>query len=168
MPSESEDLVTRRDRGPIVHLSLNRPQYGNSLSLATIDALHQRLHELRTEKTIGVIVLSGVGQKIFCAGHDLRPQYGNSLSLATIDALHQRLHELRTEKTIGVIVLSGVGQKIFCAGHDLKEFGDETDPEFFHTVSIRCSAMMQALQDQPQIVIARVAGVASAAGCQLV
>lgn len=120
MPSESEDLVTRRDRGPVAHLSLNRPQYGNSLSLATIDALHQRLNELRAEKSIGVIVLSGVGQKIFCAGHDL------------------------------------------------KEFGAEADPEFFKTVSARCSAMMLALRDQPQIVIARVNGVASAAGCQLV
>ena len=97
-----------------------------------------------------------------------RPQRGNSLSVAMIDALHRRLLELRSETGIGVIVLSGVGQRIFCAGHDLTEFNDEADPEFFKAVFVRCSAMMQAMHEQPQIVIARVEGVATAAGCQLV
>lgn len=97
-----------------------------------------------------------------------RPAQGNSLSLATIDALYTQLQELRDEKRIAVIVLGGVGRKIFCAGHDLKEFSDETDPEFFHEVSARCSRMMQSFHEQPQMIIARVEGVASAAGCQLV
>lgn len=97
-----------------------------------------------------------------------RPQQGNSLSLATIDRLHEHLLALREEKSIGVIVLKGIGKNIFCAGHDLREFGGETELEFFKTVSTRCSAMMQAMRDQPQIIIARVEGVASAAGCQLV
>ncbi len=97
-----------------------------------------------------------------------RPQHGNSLSLATMEALQQRLLALRSETDIGVIVVQGIGQKIFCAGHDLKEFSAETDPEFFKAVSVRCSEMMQALREQPQIVIAQVAGIASAAGCQLV
>lgn len=97
-----------------------------------------------------------------------RPQRGNSLSLGTIDALHQHLMDLRSEKKIGVIVLSGVGKKIFCSGHDLKEMSAESDPEFFKSMSVRCSAMMQAIRDQPQIVIAQVDGIASAAGCQLV
>ncbi|RYE73153.1 MAG: enoyl-CoA hydratase [Oxalobacteraceae bacterium] len=120
MIEENQHLVTRQDRGSVTYLSLNRAQQGNSLSLATIEALHNRLLELRSETSIGVIVLSGVGQRIFCAGHDL------------------------------------------------KEFTAETDPEFFKTVSVRCSAMMQAVRDQPQIVIARVEGIATAAGCQLV
>lgn len=97
-----------------------------------------------------------------------RPQQGNSLSLATIDALSRHLADLRHETSIGVIVLAGIGRTIFCAGHDLREFDGETDPEFFKTVSTRCSAMMQAMREQPQIIIARVEGVASAAGCQLV
>lgn len=97
-----------------------------------------------------------------------RPTKGNSLSLATIDALYEHLLELREDTRIAVIVLAGTGQKIFCAGHDLKEFSDETDPEFFHEVSSRCSRMMQSFHDQPQIIVARVEGVASAAGCQLV
>ena len=97
-----------------------------------------------------------------------RPQQGNSLSLDTIDALFDHLMALRQEKSIGVIVLRGVGKNIFCAGHDLREFSGENDPEFFKTVSTRCSSMMQAMREQPQIVIVRVEGVASAAGCQLV
>ncbi len=118
--SEENELVTREDRGAVSYLSLNRPRNGNSLSLATIDALARHLTDLRRETSIAVIVLGGVGKRIFCAGHDLT------------------------------------------------EFDSETDPEFFKTVSTRCSAMMQLMRDQPQIIIARVEGVASAAGCQLV
>lgn len=116
----SEELVLREDRGAVSYLSINRPKQGNALSLATIDRLHQHFLDLRAEKSIAVIVLTGIGSKIFCAGHDLR------------------------------------------------EFAGEDDPEFFKTVSVRCSAMMQAMRDQPQIIIARVEGVATAAGCQLV
>lgn len=97
-----------------------------------------------------------------------RPSHGNSLSLETIKALHQELLALRQEKAIAVIVLAGIGERIFCAGHDLKEFDKETDPEFYKDISTQCSAMMQAIREQPQIVIASVRGVASAAGCQLV
>lgn len=97
-----------------------------------------------------------------------QPRRGNALSLAMIDALHRRLFDLRSETGIGVIVLSAAGARIFCAGHDLTEFSDETSPEFFKDVSVRCSAMMRAMREQPQIVIARVEGIATAAGCQLV
>ena len=122
-------------------------------------------------------MLQQTGQDQLVARHDRggvsylslqRPAQGNSLSLEMIDALHARLLELRDEKAIGVIVLSGAGGKIFCAGHDLKELDSDDDPEFFKTVVTRCSAMMQAFRDQPQIIIAKVEGVATAAGCQLV
>jgi enoyl-CoA hydratase/carnithine racemase len=97
-----------------------------------------------------------------------RPSSGNSLSLSTIQALHSHLDRLAQRKDIGAIVLSGVGQRIFCAGHDLKEIRERDDAEFFSALSVQCSAMMQALQSQPQIVVAAIDGVATAAGCQLV
>lgn len=97
-----------------------------------------------------------------------RPQQGNSLSEATIEALHAHLLALRNEKAIAAIVLSGAGTKIFSAGHDLKEFVSAVEPEFSKRIAEKCSAMMLALQDQPQFVIAKVEGIASAAGCQLV
>lgn len=97
-----------------------------------------------------------------------RPESGNSLSVSTIDALHKHLQDLREARNVAVVILKGVGRKIFCAGHDLKEFLANDGPEFSAEIASRCSAMMQAFRDQPQIVIARVEGVASAAGCQLV
>ena len=97
-----------------------------------------------------------------------RPSNGNSLSLGTIQSLHKALNTLAARTDIAAIVLSGVGKRIFCAGHDLKEIRDHPDAEFFKELSAQCSAMMQAIQMQPQIVIAAVDGVATAAGCQLV
>lgn len=97
-----------------------------------------------------------------------RPKSGNSLSLATIASLHAHLDQLRESPEISVIVLTGIGRRIFSAGHDLKEFLEHEDAEFFKSVSVKCSAMMQAFRTQPQIIIAKVEGVASAAGCQLV
>lgn len=98
-----------------------------------------------------------------------RPQAGNSLSSATIDALHKTLRDLREAKDIAVIVLAGSGKRIFCAGHDLKEIDEDGGTaEFSKEIAEKCSAMMLAIRDQPQIVIAKVEGVASAAGCQLV
>jgi enoyl-CoA hydratase/carnithine racemase len=98
-----------------------------------------------------------------------RPASGNSLSLDTIQALHGTLNDLRQERGIAVIVLAGTGKRIFCAGHDLKEFEEDGGTaEFSKLVAEKCSAMMQTFRDQPQIVIAKVEGIASAAGCQLV
>jgi len=98
-----------------------------------------------------------------------RPQAGNSLSSSTIDALHRTLQDLREAKDIAVIVLEGSGKRFFCAGHDLKEIDEDGGTaEFSKEIAEKCSAMMLAMRDQPQIVIAKVEGVASAAGCQLV
>ena len=72
MSNQPNELVTRVDRRHVAYLALNRPQQGNSLSLDMIEALHQRLLELREEKSIAVIVLEGMGGRIFCAGHDLK------------------------------------------------------------------------------------------------
>lgn len=97
-----------------------------------------------------------------------RPSSGNSLSRRMIRELHSALDALSGRTDINVIVIGGVGKRIFCAGHDLKEFDAAEDPEFYKLVSVECSAMMQAIVNQPQVVIASVEGVASAAGCQLV
>jgi enoyl-CoA hydratase/carnithine racemase len=66
--TKSSNLVLREDSDRVATLSLNRPQQGNSLSLDTIDALFDHLMALRQEKSIGVIVLRGVGKNIFVQG----------------------------------------------------------------------------------------------------
>jgi enoyl-CoA hydratase/carnithine racemase len=64
-------------------------------------------------------------------------------------------------------VLAGAG-RAFCAGHDLKEMRAEPALDYYRELFARCSRMMLTIQSMPQPVIARVQGIATAAGCQLV
>ncbi len=64
-------LVLREDRGPVRHLTLNRPDRANTLSQAMLAALHAELEAAAAEPAIRVVVLAASG-RIFCAGHDLR------------------------------------------------------------------------------------------------
>lgn len=97
-----------------------------------------------------------------------RPAAGNSLSGELIRALQAEFDRLMEQRETRVVVLAGSGNRIFCAGHDLAEFQEHDDPAFHEGVARECSAMMQTMRRLPQIVIARVDGVATAAGCQLV
>ena len=58
--------------------------------------------------------------------------------------------------------------KAFCAGHDLKEMRSSEDRAFHQALFDRCGTMMQTINNLPQPVIAKVQGIATAAGCQLV
>ncbi|MCG6113461.1 MAG: enoyl-CoA hydratase-related protein, partial [Paracoccus sp.] len=97
-----------------------------------------------------------------------RPEAGNSLSMDLVAALRAELDRLAARKDSKVIVLSGTGGRIFCAGHDLNEFAGDPDPDFLARDFAGIAALMQAILAQPQIVIAKVDGVATAAGCELV
>ena len=118
--SAADPILLRATRGPVLSLTLNRPDAGNSLSTAMIAALQSALDD------------------------------------ATADA---RVH---------VVVIEAAGGKIFCAGHDLKEFQSNADPSFPKTVAAQCSRMMQTISACPKPVIAKVRGIATAAGAQLV
>lgn len=97
-----------------------------------------------------------------------RGQRFNPLSLGMITALASALDELATDDTARVIVLAGSGRG-FCAGHDLKEmYAHAADPAWQQQLFGDCNRMMQQLLTMPQPVIARVHGIATAAGCQLV
>jgi enoyl-CoA hydratase/carnithine racemase len=91
----------------------------------------------------------------------------NALSLAMILALDAALDKLAPDPKVRAIVIAARG-KGFCAGHDLKEMRAHPavgwQRELFHA----CGRMMQRLTELPQPVIARVHGIATAAGCQLV
>lgn len=97
-----------------------------------------------------------------------RPEAGNSLSMELVAALRDELERLAGCADIKVIVLSGAGGRIFCAGHDLNEFAGDPDPDFLARDFAGIAALMQTIIAQPQIVIAKVEGVATAAGCELV
>ena len=97
-----------------------------------------------------------------------RPRLGNSLSMALVAALRAELAALVARQDIKVIILSGTGGRVFCAGHDLNEFAGQEDQDFLARDFEGLAALMQAIAAQPQIVIAKVHGVATAAGCELV
>ena len=92
----------------------------------------------------------------------------NPLSRAMIDALDAALVAAAADSRVRVIVLAGAGRG-FSAGHDLKEMRAHAgDAAWQHELFGRCNSMMQRIPGLPVPVIARVHGIATAAGCQLV
>lgn len=91
----------------------------------------------------------------------------NALSMSMIDNLQAALDAIGIDESVRVVVLAGDG-KAFCAGHDLKEMRTHSDKEFQQTLFRRCGKLMMGIARLPQPVIARVHGIATAAGCQLV
>ena len=92
----------------------------------------------------------------------------NPLSLAMIAALDASLDSAAADPTVRVVVLRGTGRG-FCAGHDLQEMRDfGADDACQRRLFESCNRLMLKLTQMPQPVIARVHGIATAAGCQLV
>ncbi len=96
-----------------------------------------------------------------------RPQQFNSLSSAMIAALQSEVDAIATDPVVRVVVIAGAG-KAFCAGHDLKEMRANPGKVFMQALFTQCGRMMMTLTRKPQPVIARIHGIATAAGCQLV
>jgi len=96
-----------------------------------------------------------------------RPQAYNALSEALLGALQRELDSIATDEAVRVVVLAAEG-KAFCAGHDLREMRAEPSREYYRRLFAQCSRMMLTLIRLPVPVIARVQGIATAAGCQLV
>lgn len=96
-----------------------------------------------------------------------RPLQFNSLSMEMLDCLNRAVDEVAADENVQVVVIAGAG-KAFCAGHDLKEMRANLELEFQQKLFDRCGEFMMKLTRMPQPVIARVHGVATAAGCQLV
>jgi enoyl-CoA hydratase/carnithine racemase len=94
-----------------------------------------------------------------------RPEKRNALSLAHMQEVIECLKAIGEGKEARVVVLGGNGPA-FCAGHDLSEMVGR-DPEFYRHLFDVCCELMETIQQIPQPVIARVHGVATAAGCQL-
>lgn len=101
-----------------------------------------------------------------------RPAQRNSLSLKLMAALQAALDALDHDPGVRVVIIGGSGPA-FCAGHDLRELsearlGADGGRAFFEQTFAQCAALMQTIVNLSKPVIARVHGVATAAGCQLV
>ncbi|WP_295978610.1 enoyl-CoA hydratase [uncultured Variovorax sp.] len=96
-----------------------------------------------------------------------RPAAFNALSEGMLGALEHALAEVAADGSVRAVVIAGAG-KAFCAGHDLKEMRAAPSLDYYEQLFERCGAMMLSIQKLPVPVIARVHGIATAAGCQLV
>ena len=96
-----------------------------------------------------------------------RPAQYNALSGAMLDELQHALDAIDRDESVRVVVIAANG-KAFCPGHDLKEMRSSEEREFHQALFARCSKMMLTINQLRQPVIARVNGIATAAGCQLV
>jgi enoyl-CoA hydratase/carnithine racemase len=96
-----------------------------------------------------------------------RPAQRNALSIDLMAALQSALDATAQEAAIKVVVIAGAGPG-FCAGHDLRELRADPSRPFYERTFRDCSRLMQTIVALPKPVIARVHGIATAAGCQLV
>jgi enoyl-CoA hydratase/carnithine racemase len=96
-----------------------------------------------------------------------RPQNFNALSEEMLDALQQALDEVAKDDDARAVVLGAAG-KAFCPGHNLKEMVATPELAFYQRLFAQCSRVMMSIQKLPVPVIARVQGIATAAGCQMV
>jgi enoyl-CoA hydratase/carnithine racemase len=96
-----------------------------------------------------------------------RPKQYNALSEELLTELQSALEAIEQDQAVRVVVIAGTGAA-FCAGHDLKQMRANPSKAYYQKLFAQCSRMMLTLTRIPQPVIARVHGIATAAGCQLV
>ena len=96
-----------------------------------------------------------------------RPSARNALSVALMDALQSALDAVARDDTVKAVVIAANGPG-FCAGHDLREMRANPGRQHYEAVFKQCTRLMTSIVRLPKPVIARVHGVATAAGCQLV
>lgn len=116
--------------------------------------MDQPLQEARDERGVVTLTLD-------------RPASFNALSEEMLQALQAALDRLQGDASVRAVVIAAAG-KAFCAGHHLKEMIAKPELAYYQDLFARCSRMMLAIRKLPVPVVARVQGIATAAGCQLV
>jgi enoyl-CoA hydratase/carnithine racemase len=127
-----------------------------SIETAPTAKPHEEAVVLRSQDERGVVTLTLN-----------RPHAFNALSEIMLAALRREFDAIAEDESVRVVVLAAEG-KAFCAGHDLKEMRATPSLQYYEGLFGQCSEMMLGIQRLPVPVIARVQGVATAAGCQLV
>ena len=96
-----------------------------------------------------------------------RPANFNALSEEMLGALQRALDRLGQDQSLRAVIVAGAG-KAFCPGHNLKEMVATPSLAYYQQLFAQCSRVMLSILKLPVPVIARVHGIATAAGCQLV
>lgn len=118
-----------------------------------------------TEQSIPMVLQSRSGGVVTLTLN--RAAQFNALSEQMMDALQAELDALAQDATARVVVLAAEG-RAFCAGHDLKQMRATPELDYYQALFKQCNKLMLTIQQMPQPIIARVQGIATAAGCQLV
>ena len=93
-----------------------------------------------------------------------RPAARNALSMALMQALDAELAAIAEDRSVRVVVIGGAGPA-FCSGHDLREMRAQPRRAAYEALFAQCSQLMLRIVQLPKPVIARVHGIATAAGC---
>ena len=96
-----------------------------------------------------------------------RPAQYNAINRAMLDELQAALDAIARDESVRIVLLAGAG-RAFSPGHDLKEMLANSTEAFIGGLFRRCCDVMLTMRRLPQPVIAKVHGIATAAGCQLV
>jgi len=96
-----------------------------------------------------------------------RPAARNALSRDLLTALQTELDAIATDRSVRVVVVTGA-PPAFCAGHDMREIRANPTQAYYEATFAASSRVMKSITALPQPVIARVDGIATAAGCQIV
>lgn len=125
-------------------------------------------HPLSPEADSGVapVLLTSVENRVARLTMN-RPRQFNAISIRMLEAMEAALADIAADREIRAVVVAGNGPA-FSGGHDLKEMMANRNESFIGGLFEHCSRVMLAIQALPQPVIARVHGVATAAGCQIV
>ncbi|RXT08005.1 enoyl-CoA hydratase [Ammoniphilus sp. CFH 90114] len=107
----------------------------------------------RTADRIGYITLRNDKQR-------------NALSLPLIHEMEALLQQIEREQAVNVLVIEAEG-KVFSSGHNLREVEGQSTQDVLHLFN-ECQRLMLKIRNIPQVTIAKVHGIATAAGCQLV
>jgi enoyl-CoA hydratase/carnithine racemase len=133
--------------------AINPSSFHEEGAMGTAAQLEQSALEIQSEDGIVRLTLN-------------RPEKRNALSRALLGQLEEALAAIEADASARVVVLAARGP-VFCSGHDLGEMSGRTENDY-RDLFAACSRVMLGLRRLPQPVIARVQGVATAAGCQLV
>lgn len=116
-------------------------------------------------QTDGILPCDRVGDVVTLTLN--RPDQFNALSDDMLTALAGALGRLADDNSLRCLVIAGAG-RAFCAGHDLRQMRGKPDESYYEALFARCGAVMLAIAAFPVPVVAKVHGIATAAGCQLV
>jgi enoyl-CoA hydratase/carnithine racemase len=147
-------------------LKLQLGKFKNSNSANAPEALEELLGINMTSQESPLLIRSDDERGVTTLTLN-RPAAFNALSEDLLTAIQCELDDLSKSQKVRVVVLAAAG-KAFCAGHDLREMRAAPSMDYYQKLFAQCGQMMMSIQRLQVPVIAKVQGIATAAGCQLV